>query len=332
MLQRDAPRLDGFGGVARSQNHHVGHGAQTRQLLDRLMGRAVLSERDTVVGPDVDHVRLAQRREPDARSHVVGERQERRAKREKPIVKRHPSHHRGHGVLAKAEVNVSSRVPPDAAGRALCRHLFTATGPSSGLSKSPHPFIAVRVDGSRSAEPPTRFVTMPASALMTAPPASRVAMSPSAGVKIGRCASQRCRELAGERVRKLGGQAGMCDPERVHAAPPRRFELSASLDGRSKFAQSVLRHIEAAIFWPSQRALRQTHLLDTERLTVRVPCVLLVRAAVSDMRARHDQRRSILDGPRHGQRRIHGRGILAVDLLHVPAIGFEARADVLCRT
>ena len=62
---------------------------------------------------------------------------------------------------------------------------------------------------------------------------------------------------------------------------------------------------------------------------MRVPGVLLVRAAVSDMRARHDQRRSILDGSRHGQRRIHGRGILAVDLLHVPAIRFEARTDIL---
>ena len=138
-------------------------------------------------------------------------------------------------------------------------------------------------------------------------------------------------ELAGKRVRELVTQTGIRDLVPFHAVSPRRFQFAASLDGRSKLAQRVLRHIEAAIFWPSKRALRQTHFLDTERLAVRVPCVLLVRAAVSDMRARHDQRRSILNSPRDRKRRIHSRRIVAVDLLHVPAIGFEARADVLCK-
>jgi hypothetical protein len=46
--------------------------------------------------------------------------------------------------------------------------------------------------------------------------------------------------------------------------------------------------MEEPIFWPSKRALRQAHFVDTEGFAVRVPRVLLVRAAVSDMRARHD--------------------------------------------
>ncbi len=121
----------------------------------------------------------------------------------------------------------------------------------------------------------------------------------------------------------------MRDRVRVDAAPPRRLEFGASLDGRSKLAQRLVGHIETAILRPSKCALRQAHLLDTERLAVRVPRVLLVRAAVADMRARHDQRRSILDGACGGQRRIDGRHVLPVDPLHVPAVGFEARADVL---
>ena len=64
---------------------------------------------------------------------------------------------------------------------------------------------------------------------------------------------------------------------------------------------------------------------------MRVPRVLLVRAAVPDMGARDDERRSILNSPCDSKRRIHGRRIVAVDMLHVPAIGFEARADVLCK-
>jgi hypothetical protein len=89
--------------------------------------------------------------------------------------------------------------------------------------------------------------------------------------------------------------------------------------------------MEEAIFWPSKLALRQAHFLDTEGFAMRAKCVLLVRAAIPDMRARHDERRSILDGPSHGQCGIHSCGVLAVDSLHVPAIGFEARANVLCK-
>ena len=40
---------------------------QRRVVLDRLVGRAVLAEPDRVVGPDVDHVEAAERREPDRR-------------------------------------------------------------------------------------------------------------------------------------------------------------------------------------------------------------------------------------------------------------------------
>ena len=60
-----------------------------------------------------------------------------------------------------------------------------------------------------------------------------------------------------------------------------------------------------------------------------MPRVLLVRAAVSDMRARHDQRRPILDRAGRRQRRVDRRHVLPVDPLHVPAVGLEARADVL---
>ena len=71
---------------------------------------------------------------------------------EEPAVERHAGHDGGHGVLAQTKMNVPSRVAPDATGRSLRRHPLPGYR-RADYSKSPHPFIAVRVDGSRSAEP-----------------------------------------------------------------------------------------------------------------------------------------------------------------------------------
>ena len=164
VLHRNAPRLDRLVRVGGTDHHHVRHRAQARELLDRLVRRAVLAERDAVVRPHVDHVRVAQRGQPNARPHVVGERQERRAERNHAAVMRHSREDRRHRVLADAEVDVPpahipTRRPPFPAWAASV--LLSGT---SALWKSPLSFIIVRVDGSRSAEPPTRFGTDSASA------------------------------------------------------------------------------------------------------------------------------------------------------------------------
>ena len=77
---------------------------QRRDVLDRLVGRAVLAETDRVVGPDVDDRQPHQRRQPDRTAHVVAEGQERAAVRAGPAVRLDPVHDRAHGVLADAEV------------------------------------------------------------------------------------------------------------------------------------------------------------------------------------------------------------------------------------
>ena len=56
-----------------------GDGAKRGEVLDRLVGRAVLAEADGVVGPHVDRVDLHQRGQAHRRTHVVGELQERPA-------------------------------------------------------------------------------------------------------------------------------------------------------------------------------------------------------------------------------------------------------------
>ena len=85
-----------------------GHRAQRREMLDRLMGRAVLAEPDRIVGQHEDHALAHQRREADRRPAVVGEDQERAAVGDHAAVQGHAVHGRGHGVLAHAEMDVAA--------------------------------------------------------------------------------------------------------------------------------------------------------------------------------------------------------------------------------
>ncbi len=82
----------------------AGDGAQRGEVLDRLVGRAVLAEADRVVGPDVGDRELHERGEPDRRAHVVGEHQEGAAVDAGAAVQGDAVHDRAHGVLADAEV------------------------------------------------------------------------------------------------------------------------------------------------------------------------------------------------------------------------------------
>ena len=81
-----------------------GDGAERRELLDRLVRRAVLAERDGVVRPDEDRRHLHERRETHRRAHVVAEDEERAAERARLAVQHDAVHDRGHRVLADAEV------------------------------------------------------------------------------------------------------------------------------------------------------------------------------------------------------------------------------------
>ena len=70
--------------------------AQRGEVLDRLVGRAVLAEADRVVRPDVGDRQLHQRGQPDRAAHVVGEDQERAAVDAGAAVQRDAVHDRAH--------------------------------------------------------------------------------------------------------------------------------------------------------------------------------------------------------------------------------------------
>ena len=101
----------------------VRDGAQRRELLDRLVRRAVLAEGDGVVRPDEDRRDVHERRQAERRALVVAEDQERAAERAGRAVQHDAVEDRGHGVLADAEVqHAAVRVAGPLVGRALGRH------------------------------------------------------------------------------------------------------------------------------------------------------------------------------------------------------------------
>ena len=87
----------------------AGDRPQRRELLDRLVGRAVFADADRVVREDVDDRDLHERRQADRHPAVVAEDQEAGAERPH-LDQRHAVHDGPHGVLADAEVEVAAAV------------------------------------------------------------------------------------------------------------------------------------------------------------------------------------------------------------------------------
>ena len=70
------PGLDHLVGVAGADDGHAGDRPQRRELLDRLVGRAVFADADRVVREDVDDRDFHQGRQADRHPAVVAEDQE----------------------------------------------------------------------------------------------------------------------------------------------------------------------------------------------------------------------------------------------------------------
>ena len=63
MMTRHA--LDHLVRIGRPEDDHPRHGAERRQMLDRLMGGPILAQVDGIVGPDEDRRHLHQRADPE---------------------------------------------------------------------------------------------------------------------------------------------------------------------------------------------------------------------------------------------------------------------------
>src|SRR5277367_5431011 len=77
-LERRLPALDGLDAVGGPPDIEIRHRPHRRQVLYRLMGRAVLPKADRIVGENMRDPDFHQRRDPERRTAIVGEAEERR--------------------------------------------------------------------------------------------------------------------------------------------------------------------------------------------------------------------------------------------------------------
>jgi hypothetical protein len=260
--------------------------AQAGQLLDRLVRRTVLAQRDAVMGEHVHDVQSHQRGQADRRAHVVGEDEEGRAVGHDSAVRGQAVDDRAHRMLAHAEMQIAAGMAPAAAVGTL-RVLGAGTG---GL-KSPKPFSAVKVDGSRSAEPPISAGSRGAIAFMTLPDATRVAMP------LDRRERPECRVPARQAIRRACCAAV---PPRVRERPAHRRPGARSTRPRSRArARARFAEMRASAAPERGRAARpanpdvllgQPHLFapSGEPCASKLSCF---RRAVADMGAHQNQRR-----------------------------------------
>src|SRR2546422_3916656 len=110
--------------------------------------------------------------------------------------------------------------------------------------------------------------------------------------------------------------------------PPRStlFPYTTLFRSRERF----VRHVERLEAGPAEAWLGELHLFLAEWGAVCLGRVLLVRAAVRDVRAHDDQRRPVRDAPGRGERRIECAEVVAVrHALHVPAVALEPLGRVV---
>lgn len=123
VLQDGAPADGRLVGVGGPYDVEAGDRAEGGELLDGLVGGAVLAQTDGVMGPDVGDRELHQGGEPDGRAHVVAEDQERTAVGAGEALQGDAVEDRAHGVLTDAEVERAAvGVAGELAGLLALRH------------------------------------------------------------------------------------------------------------------------------------------------------------------------------------------------------------------
>ena len=272
-VDRHPPGLGDLVGVGGADHVEPGDGAQRGELLDRLVGRAVLAEADRVVGEDVDHRQLHQRREADRRPRVVGEGQVGRPERAQ-LGERQAVGDRRRLVLADAVVELAAVV---GAGLEVDRAVDAEAdrgrvGEVGGAGEQPRHAGGDRVLDLAGglARREALLVGLEAGdlgvpAVGQGAPLGRVDLGGEGGLALG-----------------VGGELLLPGGARLGAAPA---------DPGGEVLLDPVGDEELGVFGPAVGALGLAHLLLAERLAVRGGGVLLVRRAVADVRVDDDQRR-----------------------------------------
>src|SRR5690242_9011528 len=123
------------------------------------------------------------------------------------------------------------------------------------------------------------------------------------------------------RVRRLVGG---------RALVPLLLEPRAALHRLAEVGERLVRDEERLERRPAVRLLRQLDLLAAERAAVGLARVLLVRAALGDVRPQDHERRAVVDVDRRPGGLLQAPQLEVLpEVLDMPAVGLEAPLDVL---
>src|SRR5438067_2130310 len=297
--------------IARTPELDVGDRPQRREMLDRLVGRAVLAEQHRVVGEDEDAAQLGERRDADGRPHVIAEDEEGAAVGQEEAVVGEAVDDGSHAVLAHAEMDVAAAVlaPADVAlvlqvGQRrrieVRRSADERRNQLGGLLQDRRSDLARRVrllDG-------------------------RHYLDELVGEVAGDGAA---RELV-EDARLVG----IARPPLRESLLPGLVILLQLLDAASPEGADVVGHEEGRLERPAQVLLRAPDLVLPERRAVGLVGIRLGGRAVSEHGAHRDDARPVLHRPGGGNGAIDGFDVVAVlDAQGVPAIGGVAPEPIL---
>ena len=248
------------------------------------MGGAVLAKRDAVVSEHVDDVQTHQRRQPDGRTHVVGEDQEGRAVRNQSSVRRDAVDDRAHRMLAHAEMKVAPGITPPAADGALCVHVFF--GRRVEIAESLERGVGRGVE-IRGAARQCRHTRRDGVHHLARSHARRHSLG--VGGKHRHVCVPVSRQLAAYRSPQLLGQIGERLRIRRHPLAACRFVARAARHRFTEVRQRRFGNQERRLDRPIEIFLGQPHFFDTERGPVRLKAVVLVRRAEADVSADENQ-------------------------------------------
>ena len=109
----------GLVAIGRAPHHHVGQSTEVGEDLNRLVGRAVLTKTNGVVGGNPEDTDLGERRKTDGTGSVRDEVEESATVGDNGAIGSHAVHDGTHGVLTDTEADVAAGVVAQSSGRRL---------------------------------------------------------------------------------------------------------------------------------------------------------------------------------------------------------------------
>src|SRR5262249_2541767 len=217
---------------------------------------------------DVHHMQFHHRGKANRRTAIVGENEKRCSIRNKATVESHPIEDRAHRVLTNPEAKVPCTVV-----------VFFEVSGIQNVGKGRLVEIGRTPDKSRRLR---RDCTL-------RPGGGFASCQRVFGSKGGYVSVPSFRKFTVQHALKLCGRTWIVSDPFSESPVPFPLQFISALDAAPKFGQRLIRHVEFGLERPSIKLLGQLDLFDSERLAMRLRCILAMRASVANVGSNPNQ-------------------------------------------